>query len=599
MFTSSHFLTLVLIWATSVSSNFLGRRFPAPVHLTRDGSLVSAAWRNVTAVFDSYFDGDVKSTPKALTGLENITFSVGMFSMHDPAAQALQYHYTSEAVKENPGVDTVDGNSIYGIASLSKLFTVFAGLLEFTDDQWSQPITNFITNLSRSALDGLGDDAIHHTQWEQVTLRALAAQIAGVPRDAEPFSPGEMLIGALTGGSSPTKYGLPPLDLQNPAVIIPCALDTELFAKDPSAACPPHAYLENMAAYHPPSFQPWTTPAYADTGFMLLGMALANITGKPIAQVYPDAIFGPLHMTNSKSASPQESEYNQYVIPGNASVEFAPTTGYISSGGLFSSLNDLAKFGTALLNSTLLPADKTREWMKPVSHSSSLSFSVGAPWEIYRYTHPSTGVITDIYTKSGDSGDFSSFGVLIPDYDAGFNVLTASTDLTRATVAQTIADIITNTMIPALETQAAAEAAHDFAGTYKSDTAHLNSSLTLILNDSSTDPGLYISSFISNGTDLTPFFSTLFQGPSVKLQPSIEKPGQIAFRAVPGKVELPHGIIIGHFLEMFNLNFDWIYADSRTYGNLAVALFVFDLSADRNATAVSPAAFRVTLKRIG
>lgn len=53
------------------------------------------------------------------------------------------------------------------------------------------------------------------------------------------------------------------------------------------------------------------------------------------------------------------------------------------------------------------PVDET------VSHTARLQYAVGRPWEIIRYTHPS-GAITDIYTKLGDSGVYSSILVLLP-----------------------------------------------------------------------------------------------------------------------------------------------------------------------------------------
>ena len=55
--------------------------------------------------------------------------------------------------------------------------------------------------------------------------------------------------------------------------------------------------------------------------------------------------------------------------------------------------------------------------MKPVTHTSSLTSSVGAPWEIFRMKIP-RGVV-DLYTKGGDIGVYSSLLVLVPDYDVG------------------------------------------------------------------------------------------------------------------------------------------------------------------------------------
>ncbi|RDL39877.1 uncharacterized protein BP5553_04217 [Venustampulla echinocandica] len=598
---SSHIFTLTTIGITGVCSDFLGPRFPAPVDFASNGSLVAAGWRNLSSTFDAYIDGSLGATPKILDGLDNLTFSIGMFSIHDPAAQSLQYHHTSDEVKNGPGADEVDGDSIYRVASISKLITTYAGMLEFKDGQWDKPITDFVPSLSKSSLDKVGNDLTRDVQWEDVTLRALAAQIAGVPRTAQPWSSDLLFPNPTTGMPTidPAKFGLPPLNFTDATTYYPCAADYELFLKDPLSACPADLYFHGGEA-RPPSFQPWTTPGYANNGFILLGIALANITGKPIAQVYHDTVFSPLSMTNSNSSIPPESEWSHSVIAGDDPTQWeAPGGISISSGGLFSSLNDLSKFGTALMNSTLLPADKTREWMKPVSHTASRNFSVGAPWEIYRYTHENTGAVTDIYTKLGDSGHYAGFVTLVPDYDAGFIVLSASTNETRKSIlAATIADLITTTMLPILEAEAAMETKCNFAGTYESKNPDLNSSLTLMLNDTPTNPGLYISSWTNNSTDMMPLLPDLLGYSTVKLQPSIQEPGKVAFRAVPVLPEIPAGSFLGPFLGMQALNGDWLVVDDPTYGGIALSLFLFDVGADGKATTASPAATRTILARV-
>ncbi|KAH6667624.1 beta-lactamase family protein [Halenospora varia] len=555
-------LFLVYTSATIVSANFLGPRFPAPVHFANNDSLISSGWRNFTGVLNEYLSGNREASPKLLAGLENLTFSAGMFSIHDLTAQSLQYHYTSDEVKKGPGVKQVDGNSIYRVASISKLFTVFAGMLEFEEEQWDQPITNFVSATERESLKNVGVDLVNNIQWKKVTLRALASQISGIPRDSQPWTPAEiLLLPDLTTGKYPS----------NPE-----------------------------ASGRPPNFQPWSTPAYVDNGFILLGIALANITGKPIAQVYPDAIFGPLGMNNSKTVVPPNSTWSQYVIPETGVDQWALPGGLsISSGGLFSSLNDLGKFATALMNSTLLPADKTRRWIKPVSHTASLNFSVGAPWEIYRYTNEKTGAISDIYTKLGDSGDYTGFVALIPDYDAGFNIICSSTNTSQKSIlASTIADLITATIIPAMEAQAAAESKCNFAGTYQSRTQGLNSSLTLTLNESATDPSLRITSWISNSTDMISLLPTFFGTSEVKLQPSIIEPGKAAFLALPVHPKSPPGSFLGPFLEMATDNEDWLIGEGLTYGGVSLSLFVFDVGPDGKALTASPVATRATLERV-
>lgn len=336
---------------------------------------------------------------------------------------------------------------------------------------------------------------------------------------------------------------------------------------------------------------------------MLLGIAISNITGKSMATVYRESIFEPLGMTSSNSSPPTgKAELARSVIAGNFTKDFGLEGGVSTpAGGLFSTVNDLAKFGVGILNSTLFPADLTRKWMKPMTHTAGLSYSVGAPWEIVRYIHPSTGKVTDLYTKLGDSG--FSFGclVLIPDYNAGFSLLEASSNETlRDDGGNLVLDYVTKAILPALEAQAAAEAARNFVGEYVSTDPKLNSSVSVYLDESS---GLRISSWISNGTDV--LASPFFRGKKPRLLPSIpnqsDTVGKVAFQASTNPqtnsyTELSD-LEIGPFTAHYATNFDWLTVDRPYYGGRGLKLFVFDLEEGGNATAVSPVVTRAKLQR--
>lgn len=343
---------------------------------------------------------------------------------------------------------------------------------------------------------------------------------------------------------------------------------------------------------------------------MLLGLAIANITKTPIETIYHDSIFEPLGMTSSNSTAPTgEAALARSVLadPQGFSQEGGFTT---PSGGLFSTINDLAKFGTSLLNSTLLPTNVTRKWMKPITHTASLTNSVGAPWEIQRYIHPSTGKVTDLYTKLGDSGSYGGVTVVIPDYGSGFSMLNGHSNATvRSLAANTVLDYVTDAVLPALEAQAAAEARRNFVGTYVSTDAKLNSSLTIAFNESTVKAAsldaLSVSSWISNGTDI--LASDLFKGVKPRLLPTISSQnrstgaGQVAFQASRNPQTNAYTqageMAIGPFTGQYATNFDWFIVDQRHYGGIAIDLFVFDVDDNGRAIAVSPAVTRSKLKR--
>ncbi|KAL9131308.1 MAG: hypothetical protein Q9217_000743 [Psora testacea] len=587
-------------------ADFLGPTYPAPIDLTSDKSLIPASWENLTSTFDAYLKENQTTASKSLSGVENVTFSLGLFSIHDPAAAELQYHYTSPEIANAPnGINKVDGNSIYRIASVSKLFTVFAGMLELTNEDWNRPLTDIISGLAKYGRETAGEeeDPLYTVQWDKVTPRALAAELAGVPRDGWPAL--DLLFTYESGAAADdrsakdpvTIYGFPPTNLSE---LGPCWNIT-------NPLCTADEFIESVRS-QPPSFLPWTSPGYANGGFMLLGLAISNITGKSMDFIYRESIFEPLGMTSSYSTVPTgEAELARSVIAGDP-AHFALEGGFtIPSGGLLSTINDLAKFGVGVLNSTLLPADLTRKWMKPITHTASLSYSVGAPWEIIRYTHPSTGKVTDLYTKLGDSGFYSGIIVFIPDYNAGFSLLDANTNSTlRSAVTNLVLDKVTEAILSALEAQAAAEAAGKFVGTYFSTDLNVNSSLTISFNQSTvegTSSGLSISSWISNGTDV--LASELFAGVKPRLLPTIPNQSheacKVAFQTSKNPQTSSYAVAgdsgVGPFTGQYATNLDWLTVDSGHYAGFGVNLFVFDVDGKGNATAVSPAVTRAKLER--
>ncbi|KAK7970252.1 hypothetical protein PG996_001314 [Apiospora saccharicola] len=314
---------------------------PAPVDISGKESIVRATWENITSRLDQHFSGKDRST--VLASLEDHTFSLGVFSTHDTkAAGSLQYHHTGPDVKNaSSGVNTVNGDSIYRIANLSKLFTVFTGLIELKPQDWNLPLAEIFPEIAELP----NDDPIRHVDWHAVTPLNLASQISGVPRDGKPFDAGDVwhtLLG-LTGESpvDPATLGFPPLNAEEVEASVPCK----------SYNCSAVDYIRGLQG---PTFQPWQTPGYANTGFILLGQAIARLSNMTIEEYYRKAVLDPLGMAKTTAITPTEKGFPGYVVVAPLE-EFAVEGGITSaSGGVFSTTNDLAKLGVGILNSTLL-----------------------------------------------------------------------------------------------------------------------------------------------------------------------------------------------------------------------------------------------------
>ena len=276
-----------------------------------------------------------------------------------------------------------------------------------------------------------------------------------------------------------------------------------------------------------------------------------------------------------------------------------------SAGGIYSTSNDLAKLGRAIFSNTLLCPAQTRRWMKPVTHTSSLTSSVGAPWEIFRV--PTSRGIVDLYTKAGDVGVYSSLLVLAPDYDIGWVILSAADNLRTAAIgALVFADLIADTFIPAFEAAAKDSAAVAFSGTYKA-TNGLNSSITIVTDKY---PGLGIHRWISNGTDILAAYLAFNEladrfNASVRLYPTNlfqDSPKEQAFRAVfevlpKNATASGSGAGAGAGSVFSSSCFTWAGVDGFSYGNVAADDFLFHFDKYGNVVSMEPRMLRVILKK--
>ncbi|KAL4863183.1 hypothetical protein BDV12DRAFT_177818 [Aspergillus spectabilis] len=592
-------LALTPLCLSGALANFLAPVFPAPRDLSSRGSQVAAGWNNLTTKLESSLHGRSNST---LAQLKDLTFSIGLFSTRDDGAKYLQYHYTApEVLNATLGTHKVDGDSIYRVASVSKLFTVLAGLVELDKADWERPLSEVFPEFAQTLRENSDSvDSVYDTQWDEITPFALASHLGGISQYGAPWyydlliaNISNQLLGTYNPASDPAIYGLPPVADDDSAAYPPCATE-----EGAQGICSPEDYLTGVAS-NPPLFRSWASPAYSNNGLTLLGLAIANLTGKSIEDVYQESIFDPLKLKSSYSQLPPNSESSRFVVPG-------PPTGFnltgglsAPSGGIFSTLNDLAKFGVGILNSTLLSPAETRRWFKPVTHTSNLHYAIGAPWEIYRYVEPTTGLVTDIYTKLGDSGNYGSISAYLPEFDAGFSVITASTQTKRSTQTLFLIQQIVDAILPALFAQASTELKRNYAGTYVSTTEGLNSSITIAASQRGA-PGLVITNWISNGTDITKRLPLITNFQDYRLRPAIPlegESGQAVFRAasVP-----PPAIAIARDATLFTGFYaadDFAQLGQAQYAGTHLNQFVFDVESDGRVSALSPAAWRVKLEK--
>ncbi|KAI9720082.1 MAG: hypothetical protein M1828_005810 [Chrysothrix sp. TS-e1954] len=553
----------------------LGPDFPAPTALL-GSSTIHKALTNLTQMIDhNVATGNGTHGP---TTPNATSFSLSVFSTAENSADAdgtlFQYHHTAPPLLASPqGVHAVDQSSIYRIGDMTMVFTVWLFLIEAGDAHWGQPVTKYIPELRTTTRNhDLTADSIATTQWDDVLVGDLASHLAGIGQNydlediARSVLSNEIGLPQFNGADEPTCN-----------LTIPC--DREEF-------------LAGLTR-KPPVFLPGTTPVYSDASFQLLGYLLEDITGKSFETMMNTAIFRPLDMTSTSISRPNTSKA---VIPDgeNASGWLYELGDGAAWGSIYSTLSDMTKAGKAILASSLIKPAMTRRWLKPVSLTSNVRNQVGRPWEIYS-APAGENTIKALYTKTGKLGKYGSYLGLAPDYNVGFSLLVAGEDIDNTL--NVYADLISDAIDVALQEEAAKQALLAYGGQYHVQGPSSNSSITLRVDK---QPGLYVDTFISNGTDALGGYAALINAKdasnlSFRLYPtnlmSARTSGsRIAFRAVLQDK--------GAFEDSGTATcVSWMHVDQYTYRSAPLDELIFTMDDGGRATSLEIPAFRTTLTK--
>jgi CubicO group peptidase (beta-lactamase class C family) len=110
-------------------------------------------------------------------------------------------------------------------------------------------------------------------------------------------------------------------------------------------------------------FAPGTSWSYSNSGYVVLALIVAKVSGQSYADFLHARIFAPLHMHHTlvyqKGRNEVENRAFGHTKEGNTLEETdqSATSATLGDGGIYSNLEDLAKWDDALRNHTLLTAD--------------------------------------------------------------------------------------------------------------------------------------------------------------------------------------------------------------------------------------------------
>lgn len=155
-----------------------GPVFPPPTNVA-NSDIIKNALQDLKKTFDAGFASQNSSYGRVDSTGAN---AIQIFSLDD-SAPLFEYYHDGTTLSNSTGVHKIDGDSIYRIGSISKLFTVYMFLAELGDGYWDVRAGDVIPELKGRTQ--WKENEIDYVKWEDVTLGALAGQVAGVTRDCK------------------------------------------------------------------------------------------------------------------------------------------------------------------------------------------------------------------------------------------------------------------------------------------------------------------------------------------------------------------------------------------------------------------------------
>ncbi|KAG9255785.1 beta-lactamase/transpeptidase-like protein [Emericellopsis atlantica] len=556
----------------------LGAVLPAPKTLSKHDA-VKKATAGLTEAFDELAGAKLSAS----------AVSIGVKSLHE-SKPLFEYHFTPPVIGDY-GTDTIDADTIYRVGSISKMMPALAALQSSKIDM-DESVLKYVPELKNATGEGLAT-----TQWEDISVRSLASHLAGLATDlaldlaAFPNPAWQQLgLPSVVNGTGPTCSGL---------------MGTR--------PCTAEDLIKGLARSHPISEPYASSPSYSNVGFAVLGMVVEAATGQSFNDYVQDNIFDVAGMDRTSfDGFIPDLEDDVFVPPSDPT--WNRTLGvFEAAGGMFSSTNDLLAFAEAIQNHELLSAIKTRQWMKPETHTSSLGTSVGGPWEILRSDNiTADGRLIDVYTKSGDLGFYHALMGIVPDYDLSVVVIAAGPEVSADPYTRSkVFSLVLQGLLPAAEA-AGIDEADRFHGTYRDE----NNNATLVVT-ADDGPGLLIEEFYVRGFDVKNNIglyslgandggSSSEEAPSVvgRLYPttrttSSHDGNETAWRgAFDAQTDEVKQALADSLFWIDGQCQEWFGADRAMYNYLGLSDFAMVEDAEGEVLAIKNAAFNVTMTKV-
>jgi len=136
--------------------------------------------------------------------------------------------------------------------------------------------------------------------------------------------------------------------------------------------------LELLKAQASGKFEPGSRWDYSNSGYVVLGLIVARVSGRTFPEFLRERLFGPLGMSGTVAHEPGQNDircraYGHSLEGGRwLETDQSPTSATLGDGGVYSSLDDLLKWDDALRRRTLLGEAEMRTVLTPAPVTAGL-----------------------------------------------------------------------------------------------------------------------------------------------------------------------------------------------------------------------------------
>lgn len=573
MYTSSSIVSLALIigslLATICNAKCCDPPSPAfiPVDLSSRHHAGQVTQNKIIEQINKLLSGPIYD--KTSVSVEVTAQAETLFSIHHTARNKSELYHG--------GAKTVDNRTNFRIASMTKPFTVLA-LFQLQEAGK--------LNLDDSLLVSLpGLNNTGSLPWKDLTIRSLASQNSGLPRD---FAQDDWI----NHPDVAHQLGLPPLDPEKCGDVkcLPACDEMVNFTR----TCTSNdllAWVEQLE----PVFAPDQRSSYSNINFDLLGLVIANVSGMSYDDYITEHILKPIGLTAGTSFHQPPDKHaavardEEYYWPFYMGVQ-NPT------GGLYSNSADMGAWMRYVLTTFNAHAHGALNWFQPTSWSGGLRTFYGMPWEIYRLkTSELVGGDSDraltLITKGGGLPSYYSLVTMIPEYNFGVTVLVAG----NLKAVENIAEIIIVEMAKLAEKMALKNLAENYAGRYVAEGDETSAVIIRV----SKDNALHVDKFMSRGKDVMAVLKEFYADGGdfeLDLTPTLLYADQKAQKGEKWRV-LPRKLQTGKDKKSIWNKFCISDVEIHMYGGIAVNEIIFWKDENGHVDEIELTAYRTKLKR--